>query len=272
MFNFEPKLEQVNWFQVHSYISHQLRAGSFKKTRTQSCFVNKLLDTLANPALAYYHFDTINNIRNCYLSNKTELTLNDYGAGSRKNQKKHTSVAHLAKHSSIAKPYGEMLSKVVAFCKPQYAIELGTSLGISTLYLSLPNTTTNVYTIDACKHRVDIAKNTFSKFNLKNIHSQTTTFDEALPSLLASLEKVDLAFIDGNHRGDATLNYFQQILHKSHSGTIIIFDDIHWSKSMYDAWLLISRHKKVSLSLDLFQIGIVFFVKDIEKTHLLLKN
>jgi len=108
----------------------------------------------------------------------------------------------------------------------------------------------------------DIAGKTFNRLGLKNIELTTGNFDDALPSLLSKLNTVDLAFIDGNHRKEPTLNYFQQLLNHSAPSTILIFDDIHWSADMEAAWTEIKQHPSITLTIDLFFIGIVFFNTD----------
>ena len=97
----------------------------------------------------------------------------------------------------------------------------------------------------------------FAKLKLKNIELVKGNFDDTLPTVLSSLPTVDLAFIDGNHRYQPTLNYFEQILVKSNHQSIIILDDIHWSREMEEAWQMIQQHSAVTMTIDLFFIGIV---------------
>jgi predicted O-methyltransferase YrrM len=79
---------------------------------------------------------------------------------------------------------------------------------------------------------------------------------------------VDLLFVDGNHRKEATLEYFNIFLEKATPQSIFIFDDIHWSKEMEEAWKLIQQHNSVTLTIDLFFLGMVFFSKDFKvKQH-----
>jgi predicted O-methyltransferase YrrM len=80
-----------------------------------------------------------------------------------------------------------------------------------------------------------------------------------LPQVLARLDRVDLAYIDGNHRLHPTLQYFEQLLQKKTPDSIFIFDDIHWSAGMEEAWRTICQHPAVTCSIDLFFLGFVFF-------------
>ncbi len=100
---------------------------------------------------------------------------------------------------------------------------------------------------------------------MKNIEAVIGNFDETLQPTLSAIENVDLAFIDGNHRYEPTIKYFEKILPKLKENSIVVFDDIHWSKEMEQAWNEIIQHNAVTLSIDLFFIGIVFFRKDFKE-------
>ena len=69
----------------------------------------------------------------------------------------------------------------------------------------------------------------------------------------------DLIYFDGNHQKKATLKYFNDCLPFINENSVFIFDDIRWTKDMLDAWQEISSHPKVSVSIDLFSIGLIFF-------------
>ncbi len=89
-------------------------------------------------------------------------------------------------------------------------------------------------------------------------------FDKTLPLILSDAgglanKEIDLAFIDGNHRLMPTLHYFDLIKPRISMDGLIIFDDIHWSREMEMAWNKIKADPKVTLSIDLFFLGIVFF-------------
>ena len=92
---------------------------------------------------------------------------------------------------------------------------------------------------------------------IKNIQSYNGNFDDLLPSIIHQLPSIDLAYIDGNHRFDPTINYFHQLLNKTHNNSILVFDDIHWSEEMEQAWDHIRQNSAVTCSIDLFFIGII---------------
>jgi len=80
-----------------------------------------------------------------------------------------------------------------------------------------------------------------------------------LPGVIDKLDKVDFVFVDGNHQKEATLRYFEWCLPKVHEDTLLIFDDIYWSDGMKEAWAEIKANPQVTVTVDLFWIGLVFF-------------
>ena len=91
--------------------------------------------------------------------------------------------------------------------------------------------------------------------------------DERLPEELAKLDTFSLAYLDANHRYAPTLHYFELLLEKAGEKSILIFDDIHWSAEMEKAWIAIIQHPAVSLSLDLYEAGILFLDPRLQKEH-----
>jgi len=151
-------------------------------------------------------------------------------------------------------------------------LELGTSLGITTSYLAFANLSAQVITMEGAPTVADLAQKTFDRLNLKGIEVLKGNFNQTLPETLERIKTVDLVFIDGNHRKDPTLNYFHQLINHSTESTILIFDDIHWSSEMELAWKEIQQHPEVTLTIDLFFIGLVFFKKDFKaKQHFVIR-
>jgi len=160
------------------------------------------------------------------------------------------------------KKYAQLLYRIAKYYQPKTILELGTSFGITSSYLAAGNSNVKLFTIEGSSAIAGIAHKTFQKLGLNNIELTEGDFNNVLPSLLAKLNSIDFAFIDGNHRKEPTLDYFRQLLSHSNATTILIFDDIHWSKEMEEAWTEIQRSPRVTLTIDLFFIGIVFVNPD----------
>jgi predicted O-methyltransferase YrrM len=147
---------------------------------------------------------------------------------------------------------------------------LGTSLGISTIYLAMGLPQGHITTIEGCPRTAELAANNFNILGLTNIDLITGSFEKKLPDLLEHLAKIDLVFIDGNHRKEPVLHYFYQCLQHIHDDSVIIFDDIHWSKEMEEAWKVIREHPSVTITIDLFRMGLVFFKEGLSKEDFIL--
>ena len=164
----------------------------------------------------------------------------------------------------VLKPrkFSQLFFRMVNYYQPQYIFELGTSLGITSSYMASALPSAKVVTMEGAPAVAAVAKSNFKKLSLSNIQVVEGNFDATLPSVLQSTPSVGLAFVDGNHRKGPTLQYFEQLLNKANDNSILIFDDIHWSREMEEAWASIQSHPRVTLTIDLFFIGIIFFRKE----------
>jgi predicted O-methyltransferase YrrM len=157
---------------------------------------------------------------------------------------------------------------MVRYFQPQIIIELGTSLGITTSYLSLAKPDSKIFTFEGARKIANVATENFKALEITDIRLIEGNFDYTLPAVLYQLSTIDFAFMDGNHRYDPTLSYFNQLLGKTNNNSIIVLDDIHWSAEMEQAWEAIKEHPAVHCTIDLFFLGIVLFRQEFkEKQH-----
>ncbi|NJO89983.1 MAG: hypothetical protein HC831_14315 [Chloroflexia bacterium] len=95
-------------------------------------FIRKVLFVKPDNQL-FKHIEKYKNL----LKNYREIVnFNDLGAGSKLISGSLIKISEIAASSSTKKKYGLLLSRMIAYYKPQTIIELGTSLGIGTLFLS----------------------------------------------------------------------------------------------------------------------------------------
>lgn len=254
----------MNWYLIKAYIQYRIKP---KYQPTSSGFISDIFEKVFLETFPYYHFGTINKIRESLLKSSQKIEVTDLGAGSKKFSSSKRSVRHLIKYNASSKEQGELLFRLVAYCKPQHIIELGTSLGMGTLYLAMPNSKAHVFTIEGCPQIAKLAEQNFKSAQVKNITQQVGSFECQLPKIINKLDKVDLVYFDGHHDYQATLDYFNICLPKASPSAIFIFDDIHWSEGMTKAWSQIIAHPAVSFSLDFLDFGIVILNSDIEKQH-----
>ncbi len=194
--------------------------------------------------------------KNDLLNNKNFINVTDFGAGSRVFKSNKRQISQIVKTASINIKRAELLAKLIVYFNIKSVLELGTSLGMATATMSFNNPKTKITTIEGCPETAKIAQSQFKKYNFQNITSIVSDFSSFL---LINNTNYHLIYIDGNHQKEATLSYFKSLLKNVQPSTIFIFDDIHWSKEMEEAWEQIKKHNKVTLTLDTFFWGFVFF-------------
>jgi predicted O-methyltransferase YrrM len=210
----------------------------------------------------FYAFSEVEDLRDFLSPDRTEIEVTDLGAGSQVTPGRRRSIGNLVKYSASRPFICQWLFKTVAHTRPKTMLELGTSLGISTAYQAAASLSARFVTIEGCPNVAMYARKNLEMLNVKNVEQRVGRFEEVLPGALQSLGPLDYAFIDGNHRREPTLRYFEQCLEHAHEGSVFVFDDIHWSAEMVEAWETIRLHPRVSVSIDLFFIGLVFFRKE----------
>lgn len=250
------------------YIGYLLFAKS--RHGTHSPFVYEFAENVLYKRIEDPRFYDIELVRQRMLSSAATIAVDDFGASGKKTYK--APLAKLVARSSKNSKYAKLLYRICRYYQPEIAIELGTNFGMSAMYQAIALTQGKLFTIEGSLKIAEIAHFNFNKIGLQDsVQLFHGVFDNALPALLTQLPRVDYAFIDGNHKKDATLKYFEMFLEKSHNDTIFVFDDIRWSEDMHECWEIIKNHEKVRVTIDLFFMGIVFLRQQQEKEHFVLR-
>jgi predicted O-methyltransferase YrrM len=219
----------------------------------------------------YPEYSILKNYRNLLLENKNTIEVTDFGAGSRVFKSNTRAINQIAKNAGISSKRAALLFRIVHYFQPKSVLEIGTSLGLATSALSLGNKNAKIITLEGCPNTISIAKNQCELQNLNNIKFVNTKFEDYLGNCQLNTENCQLIYFDGNHSKKATLDYFELLLPTISNDSVWIFDDIHWSKDMEDAWKIIKNHPKVTVTIDTFQWGIVFFRIEQEKEHFVIR-
>jgi predicted O-methyltransferase YrrM len=244
------------------YLHYYFTAGN--RHDVHSPFVYALVEEVLRDKSRPAAFKEVEALRAQLLQSRETLTVTDLGAGSLTGAGNVRKVSDIAKYAAKPPKFGQLFYRLVQYLQPQYLLELGTSLGLSTAYMALAKPGAQVVTIEGCPNIAARARQNFEQLHIKNITQRTGNFDEVLPALLQEKPRLDWVFIDGNHRKEPTLAYFEQCLTRAHDHSLFIFDDIHWTPDMEAAWHTIQQHPRVTLTIDLFFIGLVFFMPEIK--------
>jgi predicted O-methyltransferase YrrM len=251
------------------YLSHRFHAKS--RHGTHSPFVYRLVDTIIYDKSPKKVYTEVESIRKELRADDNTITILDLGAGSHVNNNRQKKISDIAAHALKPPKMAQLLYRLVADLRPASIIELGTCLGVTSIYLQKAAPQAKVYTLEGSPETAAVAQITFNNAGLTDIELVIGNFDDTLPAIIKSLDKLDFMFVDGNHQKDATLKYFNWALPKVHEDTMLIFDDIYWSEGMKEAWAEIKAHPQVKVTIDLFWIGLVYFRKGKVKEDFLIK-
>lgn len=266
------------------FLKYKIFAKHKKGHGIHSPFVFDLINHVFNDKKVDNDLAKVFYLHHKYKQSKEALIFDEKGAGthqqtisklkSRNNQniqRISTTEGKTIRNSSVTKKYGGLIYRLVKYFNPENILEIGTSVGISTLYIAQGAPESKFTTIEGVEEKIQIAKKLTRALHLQNIEFICKDFDSGIPHILKNFKTLDFIFFDGNHTQEATENYFLLCLKKAHSNSVFIFDDIHWSSDMEKAWNTIKKHERVSVSIDLFRLGILFFKPEITNGHYKIK-
>jgi predicted O-methyltransferase YrrM len=256
---------------VSAYLRYRLSVQS--KYSLHSPFIYKFWAGILKDKTSYPAYGKLESLRKELLKDARTINRLDLGAGSQLNApaSKPVKVREIAKRSLVSPAKGRFLYKLVKANQPASIIELGTSLGLSSLYMAEAASDARIISLEGCPETAAIARSNFKKIKKENITVFTGAFGDKLGDALKLVPNPDLVFFDGNHRREPTLKYFEECLPGLHSGSVAVFDDIHWSGEMEEAWKLIIARPEVKLSIDLYYMGIIYFREELSKEDFVLR-
>ncbi len=247
---------------IKKFIQYYMHADNGKGHGVHSPFVFQFIQKVLLNKQPPKDAHIIEAKRKQLLSNNTRIEVWDRGAGSRQDNQSIRVVKQIASTALKPKKYAQLLARIVNYFQPENIIEMGTSLGITTCYLAKSANGQPLFTMEGAPAVAKWAKKTLVDLQVQNAQIIEGDFNQTLPDVLNKLDRVGMAYIDGNHQYIPTMQYFRDLLKKSDENSFFIFDDIHWSAEMEKAWDEIKQDPSVKLTIDLFFIGLVFFRKE----------
>jgi len=216
------------------------------------------------PSLQTQPVEQFEALRKKLSGSKELIPWNDFGAGSRTRKNEQISIGKVARSSLTRVKYSILLGNLIRYFNYKNIYELGASLGVNTLYLAQAAPDGKVLTFEGNERICEIAKENFKDCHVNNIIIHQGDIDK---TFLPALDHPDFVFIDANHTYEATLRYFNHVMDHISERSLIVLDDIHWSNEMGIAWQKIAKDPRICISADLYQFGLLFFKKGIEKQH-----
>lgn len=252
-------------YRVSSWLRFHLTAWNTGGEGVHSPYLFEWVRMVMSDKHAYYGWQEIEDCRRAMLHDDRVLAFVDYGSG-RVQDISHRRVREIARGSLARKKYAQMLYRLVNWLNGQRStedgeglviVELGTSLGITTAYLAAAGSGNKVLTYEGCESVAEVARENWDRLGLRNIECIVGEIDVA--DLAKEIGCVDVAYIDANHTYAGTRAYFNVLANKVHEKSVIVVDDIHHSAEMELAWKEICADKRVTSTMDLYQMGLVFF-------------
>ena len=250
-------------YQVLQYIKFLFKASN--EHGVHSPFVYRLITEGLYQKIEGSTLQKLFNYKLQLQKNSTRLEVNDHGAGSKGMTTSKRSIAQIAKVAGSSRKKIALLYRLSNYFQPEKILELGTSLGIGTYALHQGSTKSNITTIEGASEIASFTKGNFKNSAIENVKFINNTFDDSLKIL--ENQSFDLIFFDGHHTYEATLNYVNTLLQTHSNNSVWIFDDIYWSKEMTSAWKVIKEIPEVTVTVDLFYFGLVFFRQEQGKEH-----
>ena len=295
--------KNVYLYRVSSWLKHQLTARNTGGHGVHSPYLFEWVRMVMSDKNTYYVWDEIEEIRQEMLKDTRELEFVDYGSGgplptspSKGRSANMRRVCDIAKGSLARRKEAQLLARLVGWLgrplltspsrggigdealedrKGLTIVELGTSLGVTTAYLAAMDSRNKVVTYEGCPAVAEVARANWEKLGLSNIacvvgEITVDSLQLAVDSLQLAVDRlsgIDVAFIDANHTCEATLTYFNALASRVYEKSVVVVDDIHYNEDMEKAWKAICADERVTTTMDLYRMGLVFFDKHYWRKH-----
>jgi predicted O-methyltransferase YrrM len=244
---------------VFRYLRYYVNASNSRGHGIHSPFVYEFITKVLNDRRPYSAYSLVGQVKKSLMRDQEKIEYTDLGAGYNAQAITRKSISSIAKTAVSSGKFGRLLFRIAHFYPVETIIELGTSLGISTAYLALGAPSALIITMEGSPEISLKANQTFKLLGLNKITRVTGNFDENITETIEKFPPAGLVFIDGNHKKEPVIAYFEKFLEKLSVPATIIVHDIHWSAEMEEAWAYIQGHPGVKMSIDIFSAGLIFF-------------
>lgn len=256
---------------IGAFIRHFLTAWNTTGEGIHSPYLFRLVRFVIRDENTFYCFADIERRREYLKACEDELDVVDFGsAGSPEGTHIKRRVCDIAKRQLECAKIGQLLFRIINFMgqeekRPLEILELGTSLGVTTAYLASASRKNRVMTLEGSESVLKIAQGVWRALKLENIEWQEGNIDNTLYK--CAREQLDLAYVDANHTYEATKRYVDFLLPRMTEKGIIVLDDIHYSEGMERAWEELKQDQRVTTTMDLYHVGMIFVDKHYLNRH-----
>lgn len=162
--------------------------------------------------------------------------------------------SYLNKFPDVKQPedkVSQLYFKVVNYFNPQNILELGSGTGVNSLYISAVSAGCNCTCVEQDPNKYKVAKEIYQDWE-RNI-----TFSPQIPFNIS--HPFDCIFINLKNYKDSIETIKEFLLSNVNSNGFVFVDGIRTNKTQQMLWKMLIQDQRVTISMDLFEIGILFF-------------
>lgn len=190
-----------------------------------------------------------------------------YDKGSNRDYDLMLRVSHLVDGKRFAtrsrRKQARFLYRLVGYLEPETVLSFGKVSALNTSALALGNLQTKVYLEQTTEFL-----ETLSSMGVVNVNLIHPDADEE-----EQLERYNTGFVlyGLEDFGEDNWNNLEDGMAQADDDTVLVFEGIHHSRRTEAAWEAIKEGEGVTLTMDLYSMGLVFFREGIEKQDFILK-
>lgn len=251
------------WYRIKSRLNFLLKSSN--QHGIHSPFVYDLITKCFYDKTPFSAYHNLKALRNELIYNQDLVKVKHYSEASKVFQSNHQKISTIVKGEGSSYKKQKQLYRITNYFKPKNVLELGTSVGLGSAAMAIGSNNSIIKTVEVNKNKSDIAKKVFKSYQLKNIQIDTSSFKDFFKK--SNYENLDLVYLDGTCDKESTIENFNSLLKYSHNESVFIINNIYWSKEMTEAWNIIKKQKEITVSIDTFYWGFLFFRKEQPKQH-----
>ena len=251
------------WYRIKSRLNFLLKSSN--QHGIHSPFVYDLITKCFYDKTPFSAYHNLKALRNKLIYNQDLVKVKHYSETSKVFQSNHQKISTIVKGEGSSYKKQKQLYRITNYFKPKNVLELGTSVGLGSAAMAIASNNSIIKTVEVNKNISDIAKKVFKSYQLKNIQIDTSSFKDFFKK--SNYENLDLVYLDGTCDKESTIENFNSLLKHSHNESVFIINNIYWSKEMTEAWNIIKKQKEITVSIDTFYWGFLFFRKEQPKQH-----
>lgn len=229
-----------------------------------SPFVFSLITKVIEEKCPYYCFQEIELLRKQLLFGEKKITYPDRKCNGRI---KTRAIGSIVKHEAISPKEGALLFRLTNYFKSKHILQIGSNMGLSTLYLTSYAKGLSCIALEHIPEFAEISKQTISRKGRNKVDLRIGEYIKLLPQALNDLHTVDLVFFNTQHETVDNQELFNECLKFVKNETLFIFEGINANNEMRSFWKNVCACPEVTVSLDLFSLGIAVFNKKLHKKN-----